>query len=496
LSANKEDANAWLWRAKNLLELNRRSEAIKDLLQALEIDQDLPFALSFLVHQLQHLCYWRILEEYKQRLNQAIETKKTPAMPFITLSTFDDPKIQQIAIKQYLDYFRLKPNLIPLETFNSAKEKDKIKVAYFSPDFGDHPVSYLAVEMFELHDRSKFEIYAFSLNNIGSNPFKSRVVNSFDHFIDVSTKSDEEVIDLAKSLGIDIAVDLCGITAKNRHNIFAKRVAPLQLSYLGYLGTMGGLVDYILADQVLIPEQNTQYYSEKIIYLPSYQINDRKKNNSDEIISRSDLGIPSEAFVYGSLNNSYKISPEIFSVWMDLLKEVQNSVLLLSAPQDVIKENLLKEAQNHSVDSNRIIFFERVQREKYLSYLKLIDLFLDTPGYGAGTTASDALWMGVPVLTVQGNSMPARIASSVLNSFGMPELITNSLNEYKTLAIHLAQDRNEFNSIKNKTQSLIDKSLLFDSVKTTKHIEKAYEMIQQRRKDNLPVDHVVIVDES
>ena len=496
LSTNKEDANAWLWRAKNLLELNQRQEAIKDLTQALEIDQDSPFALSFLVHQFQHLCSWKNLEEYKQRLKQAIETKKTPAMPFIALSTFDDPKIQQLVIQEYLDYFRIKPNLIHTETLVSGQKKDKIKVAYFSPDFGEHPVSYLAVEMFELHDRSKFEIYAFSLYNAGSDSFKSRVVNSFDHFIDVSTKSDDEIINLAKSLSIDIAVDLCGITAKNRFNIFAQRVAPLQLSYLGYLGTMGGLVDYILADQALIPEQNTQYYSEKIIYLPSYQINDRQKNNSGEIILRSALGIPSEVFVYGSLNNSYKISPEVFRVWMDLLKEVEDSVLLLSTPQDVIKENLLKEAQNHSVDSDRIIFLERAPREKYLSYLKLIDLFLDTPGYGAGTTASDALWMGVPVLTVQGNSMPSRIASSVLTAFGLPELITNSLDDYKSLAIHLAQDRNEFNTLKNKTNSLIDKSLLFDSVKTTKHIEKAYQIIYQRRKDNLPVDHVVIVDES
>jgi predicted O-linked N-acetylglucosamine transferase (SPINDLY family) len=436
------------------------------------------------------------LEEYKLRLKKSIETQKIAAMPFIVLATFDDLKIQQTSVQQYLEHYRVKPKFDNLEFLDRDQHKNKIKVAYFSPDFGQHAVSYLAVEMFELHDRSKFEIYAFSLYNHRSDSFKSRVVNSFDHFIDASTKSDEEVVDLAKSLGIDIAVDLCGITNNNRFNIFAKRVAPLQLSYLGYLGTMGGLVDYILADQVLIPEQNTKYYSEKIIYLPSYQINDRKKNNSDEIILRSDLGISSEAFVYASLNNSYKISPEIFSVWMDLLKEVENSVLLLSTPQDVIKENLLKEAQNHSVDSYRIIFLERVQREKYLSSFKLIDLFLDTPGYGAGTTASDALWMGVPVLTVQGNSMPARIASSVLNSFGMPELITNSLNDYKTLAIHLAQDRNEFNTLKNKTNSLIDKSLLFDSVKTTKHIEKAYQIIYQRRKDNLPVDHVVIVDES
>jgi predicted O-linked N-acetylglucosamine transferase (SPINDLY family) len=259
---------------------------------------------------------------------------------------------------------------------------------------------------------------------------------------------------------------------------------------------MGGIVDYIFADQTLIPEHNIQYYSENIIYLPSYQINDKRREASKKEFVKRDLGIPPDVFVFGSFNNSYKITPEIFKVWMDLLKELPQSVLMLSAPQEQVKVNLLKEAEKYSIDTNRIIFSERVAREEYLTRLKLIDLFLDTPIYGAGTTASDALWMGVPVLTVLGNSMPSRIASSVLNSFGMPELITNNLDEYKSLAIHLAQDRNEFARIKIKTKTLIDESLLFDSVKNTKYIEKAYQIIHQRRKDNLQADHVIIMDES
>jgi protein O-GlcNAc transferase len=492
LSANKDNPNALIWKAKNLFELNKREDAIPLLLKAIELDPDLPFALSFLVHQLQYLCSWKDLNFYKEKLKKAIEHNQAYLIPFIALSLFDDVSIQQKVVRHYLDYLKIKQVEVTSKSPEKKLDDEKIKIGYYSPDFGQHPVSYLAVELFELHDRSKFEVFAFSFNKMQTDEFCSRVKNSFDHFIDVSTQSDEEIVSLSHQLGIDIAVDLCGMTAKNRFQIFAKRVAAVQVSYLGYLGTLGGLVDYIIADKILIPPQNREFYSEKIIYLPSYQINDCKKMKDEELITRKELGIPPDCFVYGSLNNSYKLTPEIFAVWMELLKEVPNSVLALFAPDDKVKKNLFEEIKQQSIDANRIIFFERVLREKYFSYLKLIDLFLDTPIYGAGTTASDALWMGVPVLTIQGNSMPSRIASSVLQSFGMPELITDSLDEYKFLAKHLAQDGGAFEKIKNKIESLIDQCLLFDSVRNTKYIENAFEIILKKHKEDSPIDHVVI----
>jgi predicted O-linked N-acetylglucosamine transferase (SPINDLY family) len=317
-------------------------------------------------------------------------------------------------------------------------------------------------------------------------------MNGFDHFLDVSSKSDDEIVQIARDLNIDIAVDLCGFTAENRFKIFESRVAPIQVSYLGYLGSMCHLMDYIIADEVLIPEENLPHFSEKVIYLPSYQMNDRKKEASKKGFSKEALGISPDVFVFGSLNNSYKISPKIFKVWMELLQEVPNSILLLSAPQIQVQSNLLKEAEKYSIEVNRVIFSERVSREEYLTRLKMIDLFLDTPIYGAGTTASDALWMGVPVLTILGTSFPARIASSVLTSFGMPELIANSMEEYKLKAIQLAKDKTEFLKLKAQTESLISSCKLFDTESTTRHIEKAYQCIYQRYLDNKTPEHIYL----
>jgi predicted O-linked N-acetylglucosamine transferase (SPINDLY family) len=417
---------------------------------------------------------------------------KVPAVtPFQALSIFDDSQILQKVAQLYIELFKDKKQY-KRHQFQVQSQRKKIKIGYFSPDFGQHAVSYLAVELFKLHNRDQFEIYGFSLLNRKQDSFKQRVIEGFDHFFDVSSKSDNEIVQIARDLNIDIAIDLCGFTAENRFKIFESRVAPIQVSYLGYLGSMCHLMDYIIADEVLIPEENLPYFSEKVIYLPSYQINDRKREASKKAVFKEDLGIHSDVFVFGSFNNSYKITPEIFKVWMELLKEVPKSVLMLSAPQTQVKVNLLREAEKYSIDVNRIIFSERVSREEYLTRLKLIDLFLDTPIYGAGTTASDALWMGVPVLTILGKSFPARIASSVLTSFGMQELIVNNLEEYKLTAVRLARNESGYLQIKNKVASLISTCLLFDSETTTRNIEKAYLEIYQRYLDGQLPDHIRI----
>jgi predicted O-linked N-acetylglucosamine transferase (SPINDLY family) len=494
LAKRDKDAQAWMWKASNLLELNQIQDAVFCFIRVLQIDKDWPFALGFLLYQLQSLCDWETLDEKKELLKEALDSQKPAAMPFTVLSTFDDPEIQQKVALTYLKHFKDKNIVANLEFPRKNKEKQRIKIAYFSPDFGEHAVSYLAVELFELHNRDEFEVYAFSLLNKFQNNFKSRVINSFDNFIDVSSKSDDEIVQLARDYEIDIAIDLCGITANNRFNLFVRRIAPIQLGYLGYLGTTGNLVDYLFADHILIPEKNVRFFSEKIIYLPSYQVNDRRRRESNFDITRSDRGIPSNVFVYGCLSNSYKITPEIFKVWMQILLEVPQSVLVLSSPQPIVKANLFKEVKKYSINLNRIIFIDRCPREEYLTCLKLIDLFLDTPVYGAGTTASDALSMGVPVLTVLGESFPSRIASSVLTAFGMPELITASIDEYLSLAIDLGNNESEFHRVKYKTESLVDTCKLFDTPETTQNIEKAYKVIYQRYVDGMSPDHIEISD--
>jgi predicted O-linked N-acetylglucosamine transferase (SPINDLY family) len=491
LQNKKNDPHAWMWKASNYLELNKIEEAIECFKEVIRKDPNWPLAQGFFVHELQTLCIWESIDSEKNVLEDLIVAKIPAASPFMALSIFDDSSILHQVAKAYIEYFKEKKQ-INNYVLESKQKNKKIKIGYFSPDFGQHAVSYLAIELFELHNRDQFEVYGFSLLNRKHDNFKQRVVEGFDHLIDVSSKSDDEIVQIARDLNIDIAVDLCGFTAENRFQIFERRVAPIQVSYLGYLGSMCHLMDYIIADEVLIPEENLPYFSEKVIYLPSYQINDRKKEASNKKFSKEDLGIPNDIFVFGSFNNSYKISPEIFKVWMEVLIEVPESVLMLSAPQEQVKANLLKEAEKYSIDTNRIIFSERVVREEYLTRLKLIDLFLDTPIYGAGTTASDALWMGVPVLTILGKSFPSRIASSVLTSLGMPELIVNTMEEYKLKAIQLANDEGEFLKIKNKIASLIGTCKLFDSVSTTHNIEKAYQMIYQRYMDGQSPDHIKI----
>jgi len=318
-----------------------------------------------------------------------------------------------------------------------------------------------------------------------------RITKSFDQFININCMSDINVAKLSCEIGIDIAVDLTGLTQNSRIGIFSHRSAPIQISYLGYLGTIAcDYYDYLIADQIIIPISFQEYYSEKIIYLPSYQVNDRKKLISDKEYKRSDFNIPDESFVYCCFNNSFKITPNIFEIWIRILKSVPNSIILLFAQNDCAKTNLLNEAKKRGLKNEQIIFLERINRTEYLARFKLADLFLDTFPYNAGTTASDALWADLPLLTCQGRSFSSRIASSILHAIGLPELITTSLEEYEKKAIELGNNPSIIKEIKNKINYSKDKSLLFDTVKFTSSIEKAYikiysHFIEGRKPDNI-----------
>jgi predicted O-linked N-acetylglucosamine transferase (SPINDLY family) len=306
--------------------------------------------------------------------------------------------------------------------------------------------------------------------------------------------SDLDIAKLSRELCVDIAVDLGGYTGSCRTGIFAYRAAPIQLSYIGYLGTMGAdYIDYIIADKTIIPESLHKSYSEKIAYLPSYQVNDRKRIISEKQFTRAELDLPEAGFVFCCFNNNYKILPETFDGWIRILKAVEGSVLFLYAENEWSKANLIKEAKLRDIDGARLVFGRHIPPEEYLARYRACDLFLDTFPYNAGTTASDALWAGLPTLTMMGKSFASRMAASLLNAIGLPELITNTQEEYEALAIELAMNPNKLTDIKNKLASNRLTTPLFDTPLFTKNLEVAYSKMYERYQDDLQPDHITII---
>jgi predicted O-linked N-acetylglucosamine transferase (SPINDLY family) len=305
--------------------------------------------------------------------------------------------------------------------------------------------------------------------------------------------SHKEIVELARSLEIDIAVDLAGLTAKSRTDIFAMSVAPIQLSYLGWLGTMGAdYYDYLIADPVMIPKESQKYYVEKIIYLPSFQVNDSKDLPPDIVLTRKDVGLPEQGFVFCCFNNTYKFTPTTFDSWARILSEVDNSVLIVYTNNDLSKKNLTKEIEERGIAANRLIFGDSLDRPEYLARYRVADLFLDTQPYNAGTTASDALKMGLPILTLKGQSYQSRMGASILNAVSLPELITNTPEEYESLAIQLGNDPEKMQAIKDKLANNLSSAPLFDTKRFTKNIEAAYNEMYERHHKGLEPEHIYV----
>jgi protein O-GlcNAc transferase len=323
---------------------------------------------------------------------------------------------------------------------------------------------------------------------------RHRITNAFDQFIDVNLKSDQSVAELSRELGICIAVDLKGYTTDARTGIFSYRAAPVQVNYLGFPGTMGAdYIDYMIADRTVVPEDTQQHYSEKIAYLPnSYQVNDSKREISSRSFTRTDCGLPDEGFVFCCFNNNYKITPAVFDSWARILNAVAGSVLWLFEDNPSAATNLCKEAENRGLDPKRIIFAKKMKLADHLARHKVASLFLDTLPYNAHTTASDALWAGLPVLTCMGDSFPGRVAASLLNAIGLPELITTTTLDYEARAIELATNSSKLESVKSKLKASRLTSALFDTALFTEHIENAYIQMYERYMADLPPTHLYI----
>ena len=349
-------------------------------------------------------------------------------------------------------------------------------------------------ELFELHDKTQFELFGFSFGPITNDEMRQRIEKSFDRFIEVGNKSDIEIAKLSRHFNIDIAVDLKGFTQDSRTGIFSYRAAPIQVNYLGYPGAMGAkYIDYIIADRTLIPVESQSCYSEKVVYLSdSYQVNDRRRIISDKQFSKEELGLPENGFVFCCFNNNYKILPTTFEGWMRILNAVDDSVLWLLQDTQLVVDNLKKEARKHGIDEQRLVFAERMLLSEHLARHRQADLFLDTLPYNAHTTASDALWAGLPVLTLKGKSFASRVAASLLNANDLPGLITETQQGYESLAIELALNPKKLADIKLKLANNNLTAPLFDTPLFTKKLEAAYIEMYERHQRDLQPDNILI----
>ena len=491
LTFNSNYSEAWTNKGVTLHELKRYDEAIISYDKALSLKPDSNWISGSLLHIKMKMCSWPSFSHYFDVIAKKVATNEKVATPFTLLSLTDDAHLHKKCSEIYVqNRFPFNGTLGPI--LNSAK-KAKIRIGYFSADFKNHPVSTLTVELFELHNKDRFETIAFSFGADDNSPMRVRLSCAFDQFIDVSMISDLEVAKLSRDLNIDIAIDLGGFTAESRTGIFAYRAAPIQVSYIGYLGTMSAeYIDYLVADKTIVTNSLEYLYSEKIAYLPSYQANDRKRAISEREFTRQELGLPENGFIFCCFNSNYKILPETFSAWMRILKKAEGSVLFLYAENEWVENNLMREALTAGVDSTRLVFAKSLPPDEYLSRYRVCDLFLDTFPYNAGTTASDALWVGLPVITLMGKSFASRMAASLLNGIGLPELINNTQEEYEALAIELAKNPQKLAAIKFKLANNRLIAPLFDTPLFVSNLESAYIKMYERHQAGLKPDHIHI----
>jgi protein O-GlcNAc transferase len=481
-------------RAKMLGDLKQYRAAVADYDAAIRLKSEVKTLGGARLFAKMHICDWSGRDADIALLSQAIERNEAMVDPFILLALTDSPALQQRAAQLWAGQLRREEP--GLSAGRARGAGGKIRIGYFSADFYDHATMHLMAGVFEEYDRSKFETIALSFGPASLDEASGRLAASCDQFIDVRGKSDRDVALLARSLAIDIAVDLKGYTKDGRPGIFALRAAPLQVSYLGYPGTLGApYMDYLIADRTLITQDSRRFYSEKIIELPhSYQANDSKRAIADRVFTRAELGLPQSGFVFCCLNNTYKITPEVFDHWMRILKRVQGGVLWLFEDNPSVASYLRQEALRREVQPERLIFAKRMGTAEHLARQRAADLFIDTWPYNAHTTASDALWAGLPVLTCPGHAFASRVAASLLKAVGLPELIAATPAEFEETAVALAADAERLADLKHRLIAARGHAPLFDTQLTTRHLEAAYAQIFARHQDGLPAEHLVIAE--
>jgi predicted O-linked N-acetylglucosamine transferase (SPINDLY family) len=494
ISIKSDYAEAFNSRGVTLEELRRFGEALASYDKAISIKPDYEWLFGSWLHIRMQTSDWSNLEQNLRKFQCKIQDMKSVTRPFPVLALFDDLELNLKAAQQWID--KKYPSNQLAMPFEKKIFKSRIRIGYFSADFHNHATAYLMAELFERHDQTRFELYAFSFGPDSVDEMRQRIQASFVKFMDVRFQSDRDVAALSRTLGIDIAIDLKGFTQDARTGIFAYQCAPIQVSYIGYPGTMSAeYIDYIIADKILIPVESQKYYSEKVVYLPhSYQVNDSKRQISSKKFNRTELGLPEHGFVFCCFNNSYKILPDVFASWMRILQVVEGSVLWLLDDNAISTRNLQREASNRGISPTRIVFAKRIPLAEHLARHRCADLFLDTLPYNAHTTASDALWAGLPVLTRIGQYFAARVAASLLNAMDLPELITRSVDEYEDLAIKLATHPDEMGVLRQKLADNTLSSKLFDTPLYVGHLEAAYSSMYQRYQNGDGPDHIYVQD--
>jgi len=470
---------AWVNMGNSLRFQKKYEEAMGYYQKAIELNPHYEFLFGILMNTKFQICNWQTYEEDLKKIDNDYLNLSSSISSFTALTLDGNEKHHHYFAQAWQKQkFKKVSSLGPIP---KRVSRERIKLGFYSADFWFHPVTIWLAEQVEYLDKKKFELYAFNFNPQARDPMTQRLEAAFDHFISVDKLSDTAVAKMSRNLEIDIALDLGGHTHGSRPGIFASRAAPLQISHLGNPGTTGSdFIDYLITDKYAVPQSSQPYYSEKILYVPCQYTYDTKRQLSRDAMSKAEFSLPETGFVFTCQNNIYKLRPDVFEIWMRLLKQVPGSVLWLLQPNDTAMVNLRKEAKARGVDPDRLVFakresvpadkeYERIGR--YLASYKLADLFLDTLPYNAGTTAIDALWSGLPVITQTGLSQVGRMATSALQAIEMPELITKTAEEYEALALDLALNPEKLKQIKEKLEKHRLSTSLFNSHVNTKNIE-------------------------
>ena len=472
-SLSVEDQKIYILALNSLgrvLETERQfQESEQFLTQSLLLDPEQPKVISHWVHLRQKQCEWPV---YKPVIGVTYESLRDGTSALAMLSATNDPQEQ---LKNSLDFVEEKvtKNLPQLAT--APYNHDKIRIGYLSSDFRTHAVSLLTVELYELHDREKFEIYGFCFTPPDDSALRARVIAGMDKFISVADMTDEEAARCIHSHEIDLLIDLQGLTSGVRPNIIAYRPAPVQVTYLGFPGTTAlPNVDYVIGDKFLIPPELETYFTETVLHMPRvFQVSDRKRPVGEKP-TRASNNLPDDAFVFCCFNNNYKITEEMFACWMRILKRVPNSVLWMLADNEWAHDNMVKNAVAHGIDKERLIFASRVAPPDYLARYQIADVFLDCTPFNGGTTANDALFMGLPILTLTGKTFASRMAGSLLHSFNLDELITYTLEDYEEKAVWLANNRSHVADLRRSIEARRNTCDLFNMPQQVRDIEALY----------------------
>lgn len=492
LHDNPDLADAYNNQGHALKDLNRPEEALQSYQRALQINPGVDWLCGAWLHTKLQLCDWDGLDAAFVTLTAELGKGSKVTQPFTVLACSDQLTLQRRAAEIFADESERQKR--PLPALPRRTHAEVIHIGYYSADFYSHATTQLMAGLIDHHDRTRFAVSAFAFGRHSPDQVTRRMERSFDRFVEVHGKSDREVAEISRDLSIDIAIDLKGFTQDCRPGIFAHRAAPIQVSYLGYPATMGArYIDYIIGDRTVIPAEARAEYSEKVIYLPhSYQINDRAGTEAHKRFSRAELGLPQSGFVFCCFNASYKINAPAFAGWMRILRAIPDSVLWLLSENPVVARNLGGEAERHGVSRERLVFAANLPLAEHLARYRVADLFLDTFPCGAHTTASEALWCGLPVVTRLGASFVSRVAASLLTALDLPQLIAPSQSTYEALAISLASEAARLAEIKRLLEQNRLTSPLFATALTTRYLETAYQQIYERYHAGLGPDDLLI----